>query len=231
MLLSLIYANIYILLTYYFAFAGLVGFLVFAHFTMNKTASEPVAGIKSMISRATLKKYRNLGIGLALVLISILFHWELKITADLRVLPRQESIVRSETAGTIAEVLVREGSQVKKGDVVARLYDFDKERTLSAIKGELGQQRAALALLRVGPRPEEVDSAEQLVGTKRVELSNVRRNIQYRNQLEQTLARRRTELQLSEIEFGGQGTCSKKTSVPGLTWRKRKPRWRFIGMR
>ncbi len=176
MLLSLIYANIYILLTYYFAFAGFVGFLVFARFTMNKTASEPVAGIKSMISRATLKKYRNLGIGLALVLISILFHWELKITADLRVLPRQESIVRSETAGTIAEVLVREGSHVKKGDVVARLYDFDKERTLSAIKGELGQ-------LRVGPRPEEVDSAEQLVGTKRVELSNVRRNIQYRNQL------------------------------------------------
>ena len=154
-----------------------------------------------MITRATLKKYRNLGIAVVLLLISVLFHWELKITADLRVLPRQEAVVRAETAGTIAEVLVREGSQVKKGEVIARLYDFDKERALSLVTGELGQQRAALALLRAGPRAEEVDRAEKLVATKRVELSNVRRNIQYRNQLGQTLARRRTELELAEIEF------------------------------
>ena len=154
-----------------------------------------------MITRATLRKYRNLGIGAAAVLAMIIVPWELKISADFRILPRQESIVRSETAGTVAEVLVREGSHVEAGEVIVRLYDFDKEKELSTVSGELLQKQAALALLRAGPRAEEIDQAEKLVDTKQVELGNIRRNIQLQNQLEQALNTRQTELRRAEIEL------------------------------
>jgi multidrug resistance efflux pump len=90
---------------------------------------------------------------------------------------------------------------VTAGEVIAVLYDFDKERELSLISGELEQKRAELSLLIAGPRLEEIDQAERLVATKQVELANVRRNLQQRNQLEQTLARERTELRLAQIEF------------------------------
>ena len=85
--------------------------------------------------------------------------------------------------------------------MIARLFDFDKERELSRVSGELEKKRAELAQLRKGPRAEEIDQAQTLVDTKRVELGNIRRNIQLQNQLEQTLTRTQTELRLAEIEL------------------------------
>ena len=107
LLLSFVYVNIYLLTTTYFAFAGLVGFLMFSGYTLKRTAAEPVAGVRSLVTRATLRKYRNLGIGAAAVLATFIVPWELKISADFRILPLQESIVRSETAGTVTKVLAR----------------------------------------------------------------------------------------------------------------------------
>ncbi len=201
LLLSFVYVNIYLLATSYFAFAGLVGFLMFSGYTLRRTAAEPVAGVRSLITRAMLRKFRNFGVGAAAVLAMIIVPWELKISADFRILPLQESIVRSETAGTVAEVLIREGSRVEAGEVIVRLYDFDKQKELETVSGELEQKQAELAQLRVGPRTEEIDQAEKLVDTKRVELENIRRNVQLQNQLEQALTTRQTELRLAEIEL------------------------------
>ena len=83
--------------------------------------------------------------------------------------------VRTETEGIIVEMLVREGSRVSKGDVLARLRDFEKQQTLSELKGSLQAKQSELDLLRAGARPEEVDRKEKLVETKRVELANSRR--------------------------------------------------------
>ena len=200
-LLSVIYVNIFLLMTSYFAFAGLVGFVMFSGVTVRRAATEPVAGAKAMMTRAAIRKHRNLGIGLLLLILTFVIPWELRISSEFQVLPRQEVIVRSETAGTVAEIHVREGSHVVAGDVIAELYDFDMERELSLVVGELAQKQAELSLLVSGPRAEEVANARQLVETKQVELTNVRRNIQQRTQLEQTLNRERSGLRLAEIEF------------------------------
>ena len=201
LLLTVVYANIFRLTTTYFAFAGLVGFVMFSGLTLKRTATEPVAGAKALATRAAFKKYRNGGIALILLLATFVIPWELRISSEFRILPRQEAVVRSETEGIVAELMIREGSHVIAGDVIAQLYDFDKERDLSLIIGELEQKQAELALLLAGPRDEEIDRAERLVDTKRTELTNVRRNVEQRNQLEQTLTREQTELLLADIEF------------------------------
>src|SRR5205823_7771483 len=55
-----------------------------------------------------------------------------------------------------------------------------------------------LALLRAGARKEEIDRKQTVVETKRVELSNARRNDQQRSQLEQALEGKKSALQLDQ---------------------------------
>jgi multidrug efflux pump subunit AcrA (membrane-fusion protein) len=171
---------------------------MFSTFTLRRTAIESIAGLRAVATRAVSRKYRNLLILAAAAVIAFVVPWELKIRADFKVLARSEATVRSETKGIIVEVLVREGSRVAKGDVLARLRDFDKQQTISELTGNLAAKQSELALLRAGARREEVDRKQRLVETKRVEVSNARRNQEQRNQLAQTLERKRSELELDQ---------------------------------
>jgi multidrug resistance efflux pump len=191
-----VYAAMYTWATGQWAFAGFVGFMMFSTYTLRRTAVESMAGVRAVISRAAVRKYRNGGIVLAALLISFVGRWELKIPAKFKVLARSEMAVRPETSGTIVEVLVREGSQVAKGDLLARLRDFDKQQRISELRGDLAKRRSDLTLLRAGARAEELDRKQKLVETKRVELANARRTQEQRNQLGQVLERKRSELQL-----------------------------------
>ena len=161
---------------------------MFSTFTLKRTAGESVTAARSLGARALIRKYRNLGIGMAFLIAIIVIPWELRISADFRILPQQESIVRAETAGTVDEIFVTEGAHVIAGDLIARLYDPDKEKELSFVEGEPAKKRAELAQLRAGPRAEEIDQAETLVETRRTELANVGRNAQLRLHLESVVA-------------------------------------------
>jgi multidrug efflux pump subunit AcrA (membrane-fusion protein) len=197
-LLIYVYSALYTWATSRFAFAGLVGFAMFSTITLRRTTVEYLAAMRALATRAATRKYRNAGIALAALLVAFVGHWELKIPAEFRVLARNEMAVRTETEGIIVEMLVREGSRVAKGDVLARLRDFEKQQKISELNGNLQQRQSELAILREGARPEEVDRKQKLVDTKRVELSNARRNQEQRNQLEQTMERRKSELQLDQ---------------------------------
>ena len=171
---------------------------MFSSYTLRRTAGESIAGLRAVATRAAFRKYRNAGIVLGAVLIAFVGRWEWKIPAEFKVVARNELTVRSETDGVIVEMLVHEGSRVMKGDVLARLRDFDKQQRLLDLKGQLESKRSELALLRAGARAEEVDRKQTLVETKRVELSNARRNEEQRKQLDQTLERIRSEYQLDQ---------------------------------
>ena len=147
LLLLFVYVNIYLLATFYFDFAGLVGFVMFSTFTLKRTAAESVTAARSLGARALIRKYRNLGIGAVFLIAIIVIPWELRISADFRILPRQESIVRAETAGTVDEILVTEGDDVAAGDLIARLYDPDKEKELSFVEGELARSLSGIGSL------------------------------------------------------------------------------------
>jgi multidrug efflux pump subunit AcrA (membrane-fusion protein) len=197
-LLFYVYSALYTWATARFAFAGLAGFAMFSIVTLRRTAGEYVSGLRAVAARAAVKKYRNAGIALVALVVMFAGHWELRIPAEFRVLARSELAVRSETSGTIVEMLVHEGSRVQKGDILARLRDFDKQQRISELTGNLEEKRNELALLRAGARPEEVDRKEKLVETKKMELSNAHRNQEQRNQLAQTLERKKSELQLEQ---------------------------------
>src|SRR6266571_2664961 len=197
-LLIYVYSALYTWATSSFAFAGLVGFVMFSTYTLRRTAVEYLAGLRALATRAAFRKYRNAGIAAAAVLITVAGHWELTIPAEFKVLAKSEMAVRTGTEGIIVEMLVREGSRVRKGDVLARLSDYDKQDKISELKGDLERKRSELAQLRAGARPEEVDGKQKLVETKRIELTNAKRNQEQRNQLQQTLERRRSELQLDQ---------------------------------
>jgi putative peptide zinc metalloprotease protein len=182
-LLIYVYSALYTWATSRFAFAGLVGFVMFSTYTLKRTAGEYLTGLRALAARAAVRKYRNAGIALAVLIIAFAGHWELKITAEFKVLARNEMTVRTETEGIIVEMRVHEGSRVSKGDVLARLRDFEKQRNFSELAGNLEAKRSELALLRAGARPEELDRKEKLVQTKQVELTNARRNEEQRNQL------------------------------------------------
>jgi multidrug efflux pump subunit AcrA (membrane-fusion protein) len=197
-LLIYVYSALYTWATSRFAFAGLVAFAMFSTFTLRRTAVESIAGLRAVASRAAYRKWRNLGIAAVAAVVAFVGHWELKIPAEFKVLAKSELAVRTETEGIIVEMLVREGSRVSKGDVLARLRDFEKQQRISESRGNLEAKRSELALLRAGARPEELDRKQKLVETKRVELANARRNQEQRNQLAQTLERKRSELQLDQ---------------------------------
>ena len=76
--------------------------------------------------------------------------------------------------------------------------DCPTSNKISELTGNLEAERSELALLRAGARPEELDRKQNLVETKRVELANARRTQEQRNQLTQTIERRRSELQLDQ---------------------------------
>jgi len=197
-LLIYVYTALYAWSTSKFAFAGLVGFVMFSTITLRKTSVEYFAALRALAARAATRKYRNAGIAMVALLVMFAGHWELKVPAEFRVLARNEMTVRTQTEGIIIEMLVREGSRVAKGDVLARLRDFDKQQKISAFTGDLQAKESELALLRAGARPEELDRKQKLVDTKRVELGNAKRNQEQRNQLLQTMERRKSELQLDQ---------------------------------
>ncbi len=197
-LLIYVYGALYTWATSNWAFAGFVGFMMFSTLTLRRTAMESMAGVRAVISRAAFRKYRNAGIVAVALLVAFVGRWELKIPAEFKIVARSEIAVRAETDGIIVDMLVREGSRVTKGDLLARLRDFAKQQRISELSGDLETRKTALTLLRAGARAEELDRKQKLVETKRVELGNARRNQEQRNQLAQVLERKRSELQLDE---------------------------------
>src|SRR5262249_39227084 len=153
-------------------------------------------GIRAVASRAAMKRLRNGGIAAAALLVAFVGHWDLKISANAKILARNDMAVRAETAGIIAEMLVHQGSQVRKGDVLARLRDFDKQQKVSDTCGLLQEKRSALALLRAGSRPEEIEQRLRQVETKQVEVENTRRNQEEIKRLQQVLQTKNSQLEL-----------------------------------
>jgi putative peptide zinc metalloprotease protein len=200
-LLVYIYSALYTWATSRYAFSGLVGFVMFSTYTLRRTAAESIAGIRAVASRAAIKRGRNFGIAAAAILVSFVTHWELKVNANFRILPQQEAIVRAETAGNIGQIAVHEGSTVRKGDLLARLQDFDKQKKASEIEGELREKRSQLELLMAGARPEEIEQRQRAVETKTQELANTTRIDEEKSKYRQMLVTKESQLEAANHEL------------------------------
>jgi putative peptide zinc metalloprotease protein len=101
----------------------------------------------------------------AALLASVLVEIELRVSGEFRVLPTRNAEVRTEVEGLVAEVYVREGMKIQQGELVARLSDRDVAAELKKTEAEIAEKQAALRMLRIGTRPEEIAVAEKEVET------------------------------------------------------------------
>lgn len=75
-------------------------------------------------------------------------------------------------ADRIQAILVEEGDQVSKGEVVARLDPTRLEYGVAQAKAELAAKQAVLARLRAGSRPQEIAEAQDSVDAAEARLRN-----------------------------------------------------------
>ena len=89
-------------------------------------------------------------------------------------LPVQVNEVHTQVSGEIKKVFVKEGDLVKKGQILALLDRRDHQKNLDVTKASLDKAKADLRFLELGPKPEEIEQAENQVSTAqtRYEYSN-----------------------------------------------------------
>lgn len=77
----------------------------------------------------------------------------------------------------ITEVLVEEGDRVAAGQLLARLQTDRLEAEIAGIEARIAAQRAALARLEHGSRPQEIEQAKAEVAAAEARLANTVREI------------------------------------------------------
>jgi HlyD family secretion protein len=88
-----------------------------------------------------------------------------------QIAPAQEIDLNFGTTGTVAEVLVQEGQQVKQGDVLARLETADLDQQILQAEANLKSAQAALADLNDGPNETDVRSAQAQLAAAQAQLN------------------------------------------------------------
>lgn len=83
-----------------------------------------------------------------------------KVAVEATIEPARWSELRFEVGGIVAAVLVQAGQAVEAGDVLARLDSTGEELAVREAESALASAEAQLALLRTGPRAEEIAAAE-----------------------------------------------------------------------
>lgn len=86
-----------------------------------------------------------------------------RVAATGTLLARSEVKLMSRAEGQVREVLVREGAQVRKGQILARLDSTIKRIDLRLAQSELAAAQANLEKLKAGSRPEEIAAAAAAV--------------------------------------------------------------------
>lgn len=79
-------------------------------------------------------------------------------------------------AGTLSEVNVAEGDDVKEGDVIARIESNELEDSANEATAEVRVARAQLAQLRAGARPGEIAEARSKVDALRIVAARYQRD-------------------------------------------------------
>ena len=74
-------------------------------------------------------------------------------------------------SGPLIELPVREGQEVKKGDILARINPRDFETNLTKIKSLIAETRARLKAMEAGARPEDLKMLESDVAAARAQFN------------------------------------------------------------
>jgi multidrug resistance efflux pump len=108
------------------------------------------------------RSIKALGVLAVLFAISVIVQYPLYITSECAIIPSQRAYVRSPMGGVISEILVDEGTFVKKGDIIAKLDDRQLSADRRKAVAEIDRINAELERLHRGARTEEIAQARAL---------------------------------------------------------------------
>jgi HlyD family secretion protein len=95
------------------------------------------------------------------------------ITANATVKAQRSINLSPKTAGIIKTLLVKEGDQVRQGQVIALMDDSNLRGQLLQYQGQLAQQEANLQRLQAGNRPEDIAKAEAQLAEAKANLQQL----------------------------------------------------------
>ncbi|MBZ5497262.1 MAG: efflux RND transporter periplasmic adaptor subunit [Acidobacteriia bacterium] len=182
---------------------GILLFSVVCLMVVPVTSRENIAAAGKLAGGVgtRIRKAPYLLIGAAIVLAAGFFPWELKVTGDFVILPGKTVGINPDVEGTLRSIYVDEGSQVKKGDVLAEIQNLVLSNAYEETRGQLASSRASLNLLKAGKSPEEIERAQRAVETRRTDLENAGRVDEERRLLLDTVAKKEAELQNAQSIF------------------------------
>ncbi len=119
---------------------------------------------------------RLVGVGVLVLIVVLGFiPYTKEVSGELRVRPIDQHEVRSEVDSQVEQVAVNEGDMVEKGQLLVQLTKRFIERDLDIALASLLREEAELEGLNIGPKPQEIASAEQEVVLAEIEQKNAER--------------------------------------------------------
>ncbi|MCI0338309.1 MAG: HlyD family efflux transporter periplasmic adaptor subunit [Acidobacteria bacterium] len=108
---------------------------------------------------------------------------EHRVAGQFYVLPVRSADVRVEIEGIIEMIAVKEGDQVREGDLIARLSDRDLRPELAKTEAHIQQMQAKLKMLEAGPTAMEIEVAKSAVARTEESLKYARGHASRNQQL------------------------------------------------
>lgn len=103
--------------------------------------------------------------------------------------------------GLLAELPVKEGQKVAKGELIAQLRQDEFQARLTQLQGQLDRAQATLAALQAGERPEERLRRESQVRAANARLANAKADLDRARRLVPTRAMSQAEFESIETAY------------------------------
>ncbi len=118
------------------------------------------------------------------------------------VVPAVWATVSAQTGGTVLEVLVEPGDEVAAGDLLVRLDPTDAQLAVQQAETAVETAQAQLALLKTGPRPEQVAVAEAQIEAAQAVISQTaaQRNQLWSGATEAEIAAAQAQVAAAQVE-------------------------------
>lgn len=105
------------------------------------------------------------------------------LTAGGYIIARDQVEVGSKITGRVVSLEVREGYKVTKGQVIARLDDYELKAQVNQAQANVAASKARLAELEAGSRPQEIDRARAEMQRTKADLDNAELTLRRNEQL------------------------------------------------
>jgi putative peptide zinc metalloprotease protein len=125
-----------------------------------------IPGVKLMFrsesGKITVKTGVKIGL-LAAFIILLFLPYPFDAGGNFKLLPKDQLSIRAVVPGEIEAIYFKEGENVKKGQILAKLLDKDQQAKAARAKETLKEAMEKLALMKSGAKPEMIAKAEQEV--------------------------------------------------------------------